>query len=75
MFKQILKHGIESGNVYYNIGNCYFKSHNYGHAMLYYKKAKKFIPHDKDLNNNIELINRLYVKDKIYMDYIIYISL
>ncbi len=44
--------GKESGNLYYNIGNSYFKKGDLGKAVLYYEKAKKLIPRDSDLKSN-----------------------
>ncbi len=50
----ILKTGEESGNLYYNLGNAYFKSGNIGEAVCYYEKAKKLIPEDSDLKANLQ---------------------
>ena len=65
MYEKILNAGKKSGNIYYNIGNCYFRINNYAKAMLYYERAKRLIPRDKDLINNIDLINSQYVKDNV----------
>lgn len=43
---------FESGNLYYNIGNCYFKKGEIGKAILNYERAKKLIPGDSDLASN-----------------------
>ncbi len=40
----ILKSGWESGNLYYNLGNCYFKKGELGKAILNYEKARRLIP-------------------------------
>jgi len=45
--------GVESGNLYYNIGNCYFKLKSLAEAVLYYERAKRLIPGDKDLESNL----------------------
>ena len=50
----ILKSGWESGNLYYNLGNCYFKKGELGKAILNYEKARRLIPLDKDLESNYE---------------------
>ncbi|MBU0650727.1 tetratricopeptide repeat protein [bacterium] len=65
MFKKIEDHKVDSGNVYFNIGNCYFRKQDYGRAMLYYERAKKFIPGDSDLKENIDLIKKFYIKDVV----------
>lgn len=54
-YKKIEKTGFESGNLYYNLGNCYFKTGHLGQAVLYYEKAAKLIPRDSDLKSNYAL--------------------
>ena len=49
----ILDSGLEGGNLYYNIGNSFFKLGKLGYAILCYEKAKKFIPGDSDLKSNL----------------------
>jgi len=53
-YNSILETGWESGNLYYNLGNCYFKKGELGRAILNYEKARKLIPLDKDLESNYE---------------------
>lgn len=53
-YNSILESGLESGNLYYNLGNCYFKKGELGQAILNYEKARRLIPLDKDLESNYE---------------------
>jgi len=53
-YNSILETGWESGNLYYNLGNCYFKKGELGRAILNYEKARRLIPLDKDLESNYE---------------------
>lgn len=53
-YEKILKTGKVSGNIFYNMGNCYFKKNQLGMAMLNYERAKRLIPRDKDLEANYE---------------------
>lgn len=53
-YNSILESGWESGNLYYNLGNCYFKKGELGRAILNYEKARRLIPLDKDLESNYE---------------------
>jgi tetratricopeptide (TPR) repeat protein len=51
-YTKLLDRGLESGNLYYNIGNCYFKKGELGKAILNYERAKRLIPRDSDLKSN-----------------------
>jgi len=44
--------GFESGELYYNLGNCYLKKDEIGKAILFYEAAKRFIPRDSALAAN-----------------------
>lgn len=55
----ILETGVESGNLYYNLGNCYFKKRELGRAVLNYEKARRLIPWDRDLTSNYEYARSL----------------
>lgn len=58
-YNSILETGWESGNLYYNLGNCYFKKGELGRAILNYEKARRLIPLDKDLESNYEYAHSL----------------
>lgn len=58
-YGSILESGLESGNLYYNLGNCYFKKGELGKALLNYEKARRLIPLDKDLESNYEYARSL----------------
>jgi len=56
--------GLEGVDLYYNLGNAYFKLGDYAHAILYYERAQKLDPSDKDVANNLALANE-YAQDRI----------
>ncbi len=56
--------GYQSFELYYNLGNCYYKLNQIGRCLLYYEKARKLDPTDPDLLFNLDLA-RLRVVDKI----------
>ncbi len=58
-YVQILDDGLESGELYYNIGNTYFKLGKLGPAILYYERARRLMPGDGDLLANLELARSL----------------
>lgn len=53
-YEEIIKQGLVSGNLYYNLANAYFKKDELGRAILNYERAKLFIPSDGDLRSNYE---------------------
>ena len=52
VYTGLIDQGLESGNLYYNIGNCYFKKGELGKAIVNYERANKLIPDDSDLKSN-----------------------
>lgn len=64
MYEQIVKNGYESGPLFYNLGNAYFKLHSIPAAILNYERAKRLSPRDEDIAYNLRLCN-LRVVDKI----------
>ena len=52
-YKRIVDDGVESGDLYYNMGNAAFRSNNIGYAILYYEKALKLDPAHEDATHNL----------------------
>lgn len=52
-YNAVLASGLESGSLYYNMGNTYLKLGKFGKAILYYEKAMRLMPHDGDLKSNL----------------------
>ncbi len=63
-YLKITELGFESWEVYYNLGNAYYKQGNIAHAILNFERALKASPKNEDLNFNLELAN-LSVVDRI----------
>ena len=61
-FEKIVENGIKNGEIYYNIGNSYFKAGDIGRAILWYERGKKIIPFDPDLKFNLKYAEN-FVKD------------
>ena len=54
VYTGLIDQGLESGNLYFNIGNSYFKKGELGKAILNYERAIKRIPGDSDLKSNYD---------------------
>jgi tetratricopeptide (TPR) repeat protein len=63
-YLEIASSGHVSGDLYYNMGNACFRLKMTGHAILYYERARAFIPRDADLDFNLKYVRKL-AKDEI----------
>jgi len=64
IYQKIYTAGFASGDLFFNIGNCYYKLEDIGRAVLYYERARNIIPGDEALKFNLDLAG-LKVVDKI----------
>lgn len=56
--------GMEAPELYYNLGNAWFKAEDYAHAILYYERALKLDPSYSDARFNLEFANEC-IQDRI----------
>ncbi len=52
-YQELLKGGV-SADIYYNLGNAYFRTDNITQAILAYERAHLLEPGDPDVNYNLE---------------------
>jgi len=64
LYEKIISQGYKSTDVYYNLGNCYFKIDSVGKCILNYERAQKLSPDDEDVKHNLQLAS-LHTIDKI----------
>lgn len=64
LYESILKNDGESADIYYNLGNSYYKLKNIAKAVLNYERALLLNPGDSDTRSNLELARSKTV-DKI----------
>ena len=57
-YGNILERGLESADLYYNLGNAAFRSNNIGYSILYYEKALKMDPGHQDASHNLEFVEQ-----------------
>lgn len=63
-YESIIKNGYENGELYFNLGNAYYKSGKIQNAILNYERAKRFMPNDEDVLFNLALANA-HLIDKV----------
>ena len=59
-FEKIVREGgVENGELYYNIGNAYFRLQDLGRAILNYRRALQFLPNDPNLQHNLSYARKM----------------
>jgi len=63
-YQSIINNDNISTDIYYNLGNCYYKTEDVPNAILNYEKALKLKPDNEDALFNLKMANKLTI-DKI----------
>lgn len=58
-YKKIESQDLVSSELYYNLGNSYYKLNKVGPTIYYYEKALKLNPLNQDVKNNLVFAKRL----------------
>ncbi|MDA8692925.1 tetratricopeptide repeat protein [Saprospiraceae bacterium] len=62
-YQQLVGQGLESSELYYNLGNAEYNLGHIGPAILYYEKAKLLSPNNTSINKNLSI-----ARDKVQSD-------
>lgn len=63
-YQFVLDTHLEAPEIYFNLGNAYYKTGQIAPAILNYERAKLLSPEDKDIQYNLELAQK-HVLDKL----------
>ncbi|HNX00836.1 MAG TPA: tetratricopeptide repeat protein [Candidatus Cloacimonadota bacterium] len=55
LYGKIESQGIQNADLYYNMGNCYYRLQKLGYAILYYKKALRLDSSHSSARKNLQL--------------------
>ncbi len=66
-YMELISNDYLSADLYYNLGNAYYKTNEIGEAIWAYENAHKIKPADEDINFNLQFVNDLTV-DKITVE-------
>ncbi len=64
LYSKVLARGTEAPEIYFNLGNAWFKSKNVPMAILNYERAKRLKPEDEATESNLKIANAQIV-DKV----------
>lgn len=56
-YQKLLTEGYRNADVYYNLGNAYYKSDQISLSILNYERALRLAPADEDIRFNLKLAN------------------
>ena len=56
-YDEVLQSQRQSAPLYYNIGNCYYRLDEFGKAVLFYERAARLKPNDRDIQHNLAVVN------------------
>lgn len=57
LYDSLISNNLESADLYYNMGNAWYKLEEMPKAIFYFEKAKKIDPNNADIAYNLELAN------------------
>jgi len=61
LYEQLLESGFINGQIYYNLGNAYYRLGMPGKAIMYYRRAEELLPRNADIKANINQLKRDFV--------------
>lgn len=63
-YETIIQNGYSSAELYYNLGNAYYRTENYKLAILNYERALRLSPDDENIKTNLEFAKN-HIQDRI----------
>ncbi len=64
LFETLIAGGATSPEIFYNLGNAFFRTGKLGRAILFYEKARQLSPDDDDIRYNLKVAS-VRITDKI----------
>ena len=55
-YEELLQEGFQAKELYFNLGNAYFKMEDWANAVLNYEKARVLAPQDRQVIENLALV-------------------
>ena len=58
LYEDILSQGFYSADLYYNLGNAYYRLEDFGNARWSYEMGSNIEPRDRDITHNLTLVKQ-----------------
>ena len=58
LYQDLIERGVKNAELFYNLGNTYYKAGKLGYAILYFERALALQPFDRDIRKNLEYTRR-----------------
>jgi tetratricopeptide (TPR) repeat protein len=55
-YEELVRSGQDTPNLFYNLGNAYFRQNNFGRAILNYERALTLDPHHPEAQANVRVV-------------------
>jgi tetratricopeptide (TPR) repeat protein len=65
-YRRLVDAGVVDADLYYNIGNAYYRDGDLGQAVLFYMRSLRIEPRNRDARDNLELV-RSQLRDKQFV--------
>ena len=62
-YNDIINSGYQSAELFYNMGNCYYKINDVANAILFYERSILINPSDRDVRNNLQMVRNSLIDD------------
>jgi tetratricopeptide (TPR) repeat protein len=62
-YESVVNSGKQSAELYFNLGNCYYKLHQVAPAIYNYEKALLLNPNDPEIKTNLEFARKMAIDD------------
>jgi hypothetical protein len=70
LYDSILTNGLESAELYYNLGNCHYKTQDWANAIWHYEKSLQFGNNEKTRHNlslaKLKIIDRIEALPQLF---------
>jgi tetratricopeptide (TPR) repeat protein len=72
LYKQLIDDGKRAYQLYFNLGNAYYRNKDLGYAIYYYEMARKLNPNDQDISINLSIatsktIDKIDAKENFFI--------